>query len=101
MDMIQSLKKLGKKRMIIQATHLVIHRAYVQVHPVNIITSVMCEEGSMRYRCCNCGEICEIYGVEESRGEFWGFPCKETIYYSDCCNDDFEEVDDEEDEEND
>lgn len=55
----------------------------------------------MKYRCCNCGEICGIHGVAESRGEFWGFPCSETIYYSDCCDDDFEEVEEEEEEEDD
>ena len=55
----------------------------------------------IKYRCCKCGEICGIHEVREPRGEFWGFPCSETVYYSDCCDDDFEEVDVEEVEEDD
>lgn len=47
----------------------------------------------MMYRCCNCGKECTVHEVEESRGEFWGFPCSETMLYSDCCDDDVEEVD--------
>lgn len=45
------------------------------------------------YRCRNCGKKCTVHEVEESRGEFWGFPCSETMLYSDCCDDDVEEVD--------
>lgn len=47
------------------------------------------------YRCCNCGRVFsdhEMKIVEESRGEFWGMPAFETMYYSPCCTDDFEEV---------
>jgi hypothetical protein len=50
----------------------------------------------MKYRCGNCGRIFEeddIVRTEESRGEFWGMPCYETMYYSPCCKDDFEEWD--------
>ena len=59
-----------------------------------------------KYRCCECGEIFdedEIKVVEEDRGEFWGMPCTETMYYSPCCMDDFDDAyeDDEEDEEDD
>lgn len=46
----------------------------------------------IKYRCCKCGEICGIHEVREPRGEFWGFPCSETMLYSDCCDDDVEEV---------
>ena len=50
------------------------------------------------YRCNACGEIFDELGckaVEESRGEYWGIPCSETVYYE-CCphcgeEDDFEE----------
>ncbi len=53
------------------------------------------------YRCCNCGkefDADEVKIVEESRGEFWGMPCTERMYYSPCCTDSFEDVweDDEE-----
>lgn len=51
-------------------------------------------------KCCNCGNIfhiSEAKRVEESRGEFWGAPCYETLYYSPCCTDDFVDVEDEED----
>ena len=48
-------------------------------------------------KCCKCGKPCTIHAVEESRGEFWGFPAYETVHYSDCCNDDvYEEDEDEE-----
>ena len=43
--------------------------------------------------CCNCGKPCTVHAVDEYRGEFWGFPSYETIYYSDCCNDDVCEED--------
>lgn len=60
----------------------------------------------IRYRCCECGNVFdedEILEVQESRGEFWGFPCSETCSYSPCCEADYEEFveDEEEDEEND
>lgn len=55
-----------------------------------------------KYRCCNCGRLFdydELKKVEEGRGEYWGIPCYETMYYSPCCQDDYEEAyeDDEED----
>lgn len=55
-----------------------------------------------KYRCCECGKIFdedEIRVIEEDRGEYWGIPCYEKMYYSPCCLDDFEEAyeDDEED----
>lgn len=46
------------------------------------------------YRCCECGTVFgeeDIHYVEESRGEFWGAPCWETMSYSPCCDGDFEE----------
>ena len=49
------------------------------------------------FRCCNCGKLFhEPLVVDEDRGEFWGAPCTERMYYSPCCTDDFEEVDDDE-----
>lgn len=48
-----------------------------------------------RYQCCNCGNIfngSEIQEVQESRGEFWGMPAYETMYYSPCCTDSVVEV---------
>lgn len=43
--------------------------------------------------CCNCGKIFDYpEAVEESRGEYWGMPAYETMYYSPCCTYDFEEV---------
>lgn len=46
------------------------------------------------YRCCECGMAFkeeDIHYVEESRGEFWGAPCWETMSYSPCCDGDFVE----------
>ena len=40
------------------------------------------------FKCYICGcTFDEPNAVEESRGEFWGIPCTETMYYSPCCND--------------
>ena len=55
-----------------------------------------------KYRCCECGKIFDeedIKVVEEDRGEYWGIPCYEQMELSPCCDWDFEEVyeDDEED----
>lgn len=50
---------------------------------------------SGKYRCLACGKLFdedEVKKVEESRGEFWGFPCTETMYYSPCCTDDFDDA---------
>lgn len=57
-----------------------------------------------KYRCCECGKIFDednIKVVEEDRGEFWGMPCTETMYYSPCCMDDFDDAHEDEEEEND
>lgn len=52
------------------------------------------------FRCYHCGKIFyEPKRVEEPRGEYWGVPCTETMYYSPCCTDDFEEVTEEDEEE--
>lgn len=46
-----------------------------------------------RFICCECGkEFDEPRAVQESRGEFWGVPCSETVYYCPFCGGDFEEV---------
>ena len=45
-------------------------------------------------KCCNCGKLydeSDLIAVEEDRGEFWGSPCTETMYYSPCCRDYVEE----------
>lgn len=47
------------------------------------------------YRCMSCGKLFDaddVKKVEESRGEFWGMPCTETMYYSPCCTDDFDDA---------
>ena len=45
------------------------------------------------YKCSCCGELFESpKAVNESRGEFWGMPAFETMYYSPCCEEYFEEV---------
>jgi len=50
-----------------------------------------------KFRCDKCGrEFDWPKAVQESRGEFWGFPCSETVYYSPCCEDYFTEITDEE-----
>lgn len=58
-----------------------------------------------KYFCWNCK--CEVPGddlkaIEESRGEFWGTPCYETVYVCPHCgSDDLEEVPEESEEEGD
>ena len=53
-----------------------------------------------KFRCDKCGKIFDWpKEVRESRGEYWGIPCWETMYYSPCCTDDFEEITDGEPEE--
>ena len=55
-----------------------------------------------RFVCTECGATFdEPRAVEESRGEFWGFPAYETMYYCPFCGGDFvkNEEFDEEDEE--
>lgn len=42
--------------------------------------------------CEDCGwtgEPEELKRVEEPRGEFWGIPCSETMYYCPNCGSDF------------
>lgn len=42
----------------------------------------------MKFVCTECGKVIDeedIVYVEESRGEFWGSPCSETMTYSPCC----------------
>ena len=40
----------------------------------------------MRYKCYECKTLFdEPRAVEESRGEFWGMPCSETMYYCPHC----------------
>ena len=48
----------------------------------------------MYYKCNDCGnEFTQLKAVEESRGEFWGIPCSETMYYCPFCDgDDVEEI---------
>lgn len=51
-----------------------------------------------KFRCEECGKIFDWpKEVQEYRGEFWGMPCSETMYYSPCCEADFEELTDDED----
>ncbi len=43
-------------------------------------------------KCFDCGWIGdaeELKRVEESRGEFWGTPAYETMYYCPCCGSDY------------
>ena len=53
------------------------------------------------YKCNDCGRLFEVPdSYEESRGEFWGVPCTETMYMCPYCErDDFEEYEEEEDDE--
>lgn len=47
------------------------------------------------YRCLDCGhEFDTPVSWEESRGEFWGIPCAETMYGCPYCKGDFEESED-------
>lgn len=50
------------------------------------------------YRCEDCGALFyEPKAVQESRGEYWGVPCSETVYYCPCCGSEcFDEVKDDE-----
>ena len=56
---------------------------------------------SYRFRCeCGC-EFDEPEAVQESRGEFWGMPAYETMYYCPACGDTcFDEITDDDEEEN-
>ena len=47
----------------------------------------------MKYRCCDCGAVFDDPATwEESRGEFWGFPCTETMSGCPECEGDYEEA---------
>ncbi len=54
----------------------------------------------MRYKCLNCGEIFhedDAGTYQESRGEFWGTPCNESMMCCPSCrSDDLDEYDEEE-----
>jgi hypothetical protein len=42
-------------------------------------------------KCYDCGRVfeeSELKAVNESRGEFWGAPCYETMYYCPFCGGD-------------
>lgn len=56
-------------------------------------------------KCFDCGWIGdaeELKAVEESRGEFWGMPAYETMYYCPCCGSDcIDDYNGEEDDEDD
>lgn len=53
----------------------------------------------MKCICCNCGKIFEekeIKIISEYRGEYWGIPCfEENIEVSPCCEDLFDNVEEE------
>lgn len=50
-----------------------------------------------RFVCDKCGkEFDWPKAVQEYRGEYWGVPSYETMYYSPCCEDDFTEITEEE-----
>lgn len=53
------------------------------------------------YKCNSCGkEFFQPKAIEEDRGEFWGIPCSETMYYCPYCeDDDFDEIEVDEDDE--
>lgn len=43
----------------------------------------------MRYKCCDCGQIFDEEDagtINESRGEFWGEPCYESMMCCPSCN---------------
>lgn len=47
----------------------------------------------MSYLCLDCGsEFDEPASWQESRGEFWGMPCSETMYGCPFCHGDYVEV---------
>ena len=55
------------------------------------------------YKCNDCGiKFRRFKEIEESRGEFWGIPCSETLYVCpNCEGDDIEELNGDEDDEDD
>ena len=46
------------------------------------------------YECGWVGDSSELRAVQESRGEFWGIPCSETVYYCPCCGSEYIDEDD-------
>ena len=49
-----------------------------------------------KYRCIDCEqEFDEPEKVQESRGEFWGMPAYETVYYCPYCGGDVADNDEE------
>ena len=52
------------------------------------------------FKCYDCGHTFEEpKPVQEPRGEFWGMPCTETMYYCPYCGSDcFDECKEDEDE---
>lgn len=45
------------------------------------------------YKCIECGAVFEDPATwEESRGEYWGFPCTETVRGCPECKGDYEEA---------
>ena len=45
------------------------------------------------FKCCECGYVFEDPKAwEESRGEYWGVPCTETMYGCPKCRGDYEEA---------
>ena len=56
------------------------------------------EEREGKHYCAHCKTWFDeyaVHAVEEDRGEFWGMPCTETMYYQYCpnCGTDVEEGD--------
>lgn len=52
----------------------------------------MASNKKMRFKCWECGKTFNEYKeVQESRGEFWGIPCSETMCYCPYCDGDFDE----------
>ena len=47
-----------------------------------------------KFRCFDCGKYFDDpKAVEEDRGEFWGIPCTETVYYCPYCMGEFDDAD--------
>ena len=52
------------------------------------------------FRCLECdAEFEEPVRFEESRGEYWGVPCSETLWGCPYCHGEYEEIKEDEDEE--
>ena len=61
-----------------------------------ICIALKLQKGEEVLKCADCGRIYhstdELKRVEEDRGEFWGMPAYETMYYCWCGSEDLEEV---------